>query len=152
MFYAKSTNGFYDNAIHGSNIPSDAVEITTEQHCALIEAQSQGKIIQVGTDGQPVAVDPPAPTSEEARQSLVLAVGQHLEGVASERGYDSIVSLCSYATSTNPTFAAEGQAGIAWRDAVWAAFYDLMDEVESEAQTLPTADELKAALPEIVWP
>jgi len=42
MFASKSTRGFYDAAIHGDNMPADVVEITTEQHAALIEGQSQG--------------------------------------------------------------------------------------------------------------
>ena len=65
MFYAKSTNGFYDEAIHGNNIPADAVEITTEEHAALLEGQSQGKIISADKNGKPVLKDPPPPTAEE---------------------------------------------------------------------------------------
>ena len=60
MFYAKSTGGFYDEAIHGENIPKDAVEITNEEHTSLLNAQSSGKIITAGNDGKPVAVDQPA--------------------------------------------------------------------------------------------
>jgi len=65
MFYAKSTGGFYDEAIHGDNIPADAVEITTEEHAALLEGQSQGKIIAADKNGKPVLKDPPPPTAEE---------------------------------------------------------------------------------------
>ena len=65
MFYSKQTGGFYDEAIHGDNIPSDAVEITTEEHAALLEGQSQGKIIAADKNGKPVLKDPPPPTAEE---------------------------------------------------------------------------------------
>lgn len=65
MFYSKSTGGFYDTAIHGGNIPDDAVEITTAQHHALIEGQSQGKQITADKKGKPVLTDPPAPTAEQ---------------------------------------------------------------------------------------
>lgn len=60
MFYSKTTNGFYETAIHGNKIPADAVEITAEEHAALLEAQSQGKVIKGNNKGKPVAVDPPA--------------------------------------------------------------------------------------------
>ena len=65
MFYAKSTGGFYDAAIHGENIPADAVEITAEEHQALLEGQSNGKIISADKNGKPVLQDPPPPTAEE---------------------------------------------------------------------------------------
>lgn len=62
MKYAKSTNGFYDEAIHGDNIPFDAVEITDELHAALIEGQSQWRRIAADENGYPVLQDvPPTP-------------------------------------------------------------------------------------------
>lgn len=60
MLYAKSTSGFYRPDIHGDSIPADAVEITNEEHAALLAAQAAGKRIEAGADGRPVAVDPPA--------------------------------------------------------------------------------------------
>ena len=65
MFYAKSTGGFYDTAIHGDNIPSDAVEITADEHQAMLEGQSNGKIIAADKNGRPILKDPPPPTAEE---------------------------------------------------------------------------------------
>lgn len=65
MKYAKSTNGFYDEAIHGDSIPADAVEITIEEHAALLEGQSHGKRIVADANGFPVLSDPPAPTAAE---------------------------------------------------------------------------------------
>lgn len=68
MFYAKSTGGFYDTAIHGDNIPGDAVEITVEEHAALLAEQSAGKQIQADENGRPIAVSPPPPTIEALRE------------------------------------------------------------------------------------
>lgn len=64
MFYSAQTGGFYDRAIHGDNIPADAVEITANQHRELIEGQSQGKLIQADANGFPVLADPPAPNPQ----------------------------------------------------------------------------------------
>lgn len=64
MFYSKSTGGFYTTEIHGNNIPSESVEITSEQYDFLLEAQSQGKQIVADDKGFPVAIDPP-PLSQE---------------------------------------------------------------------------------------
>ena len=57
MFYSKSTGGFYEPGIHGANIPADSIEITDSEHAALLEAQSNGKIIQADVNGKPVALD-----------------------------------------------------------------------------------------------
>ena len=65
MFYSAQTGGFYARAIHGDNIPADAVEISAEEHAALIEGQSQGKRIVADDNGFPILVDPPKPTSAE---------------------------------------------------------------------------------------
>lgn len=70
MFYSKSTNGFYSREIHGDAIPSDAVEITAAEHAALLEGQSQGKLIQADAKGKPVLADPPAPTDEELASAI----------------------------------------------------------------------------------
>lgn len=68
MYYAKSTNGFYSHEIHGDNMPSDAVEITAEEHAALLEGQSNGKVIDSDKDGYPFLADPAPPTEEELQQ------------------------------------------------------------------------------------
>lgn len=74
MFYAKSTGGFYDRAIHGDNIPADAVEITKGEHQALLEGQSQGRRIEADASGRPILVDPPgpAPLTREQIEALRL--------------------------------------------------------------------------------
>lgn len=64
MFYSPSTKGFYDLAIHGSNIPADAIEITAEQHAALMEGQASGQCITCDENGLPCLCDPPAPSTE----------------------------------------------------------------------------------------
>lgn len=152
MFYAKSTGWFYDKAIHGDNIPDDAVEITSEDHAALLEGQTNGKIIVADAAGRPMLQDPPAPSTEQVVQSLSFSVQAHLDATAKERGYDGILSLCSYATSSVAKFAAEGQAGVNWRDAVWADATLTLEQVLAGAISAPTAEELIAALPPMVWP
>ena len=73
MNYSKSTGGFYSREIHGDNIPTDAVEITTEQHAALLEGQSQGKIISADENGYPILIDPPPLTAEQIAAAVTAA-------------------------------------------------------------------------------
>lgn len=65
MFYSKTTSGFYTREIHGDNIPADAVEITPEQHAALLQGHSEGKIITADENGYPTLSDPLPPTSDQ---------------------------------------------------------------------------------------
>lgn len=74
MFYSKQTCGFYDAAIHGENIPADAVEITEAEHRFLLDGQSQGKRIAAAATGYPVLVDPPPPTTEQLVVSEIIAL------------------------------------------------------------------------------
>jgi hypothetical protein len=67
IFYSKSKKGFYDSSIHGDAIPADAVEITVEEHRALLGAQSTGQIITSGSDGKPITIDPPPLTLDQLK-------------------------------------------------------------------------------------
>ena len=74
MFYSKLTGGFYTTEIHGDNIPADAVEITVEEHQALLEGQSQGKHIVADENGYPVLQDPPPLTLDEAKAAKLTEI------------------------------------------------------------------------------
>lgn len=66
-YFSASTRGFYDSGFHTTEqIPADAVEITDEQHVALLEGQSSGKRIVTGANG-PELADPPAPSEAKLR-------------------------------------------------------------------------------------
>ena len=63
LYYSQSSGGFYDSDIH-SRLPEDAVEISPEQHAALLAGQSNGQVIMPNKAGQPVlAEQPPCPSS-----------------------------------------------------------------------------------------
>lgn len=150
MKYSKSSGGFYDPAIHGDNIPSDAVEITNDEHAALLVGQAQGQQIVGDGNGYPMLVDPSIlpPTIEDYKR----AVQKALDTKACERNYDGILSLCTYATSTNPIFSAEGQAGLAWRDSAWDICYSLLNQWQAGTIPAPTIAEVLAAMPVMEWP
>ena len=68
------------------------------------------------------------------------------------RGYDSLMSCASYSASSNPTFAAEAAAAIAWRDAVWTYCYAELAKVEAGQRAIPaSAAEFIDELPVLSW-
>jgi hypothetical protein len=86
------------------------------------------------------------------KQGLINAIQSYLDAEAQAHFYDGILSLCSYATSINPKFGPEGQAGIVWRDACWTVGYAVLAECEAQTRTIPTVEELLAEMPSMVWP
>ncbi|WP_158892495.1 MULTISPECIES: hypothetical protein [unclassified Pseudomonas] len=92
----------------------------------------------------------------EARAALttlfVNAVGTYMDQAARTRRYDSILSLCTYVSSTDATFAAEGQAGVDFRDACWRYCYDTLAEVQAGTRPAPELDAFLGELPRLTWP
>ena len=82
---------------------------------------------------------------EQTKQMALTAVQNMLDNAAKAKGYDSILSACTYAAYPNP-FQAEGQEFVAWRGAVWAKCYEILGEVEAGTRPVPTVSELLAEL------
>ena len=82
---------------------------------------------------------------------ITFKIQEHLDNTVKTRNYDGILSLCSYALSTDPVFSAEGRAGLEWRDAVWRQCYVILNDVNTGVRPIPTVDEIIAELPMINW-
>ena len=91
---------------------------------------------------------PPAPTLAD----YSAAIQTIIEATAQARGYDSSISLISYATSSNPQWAAEAKAFAAWRDQIWTYVYTQLAAVQSGQRAQPSAYALVAEIPAISWP
>jgi hypothetical protein len=83
---------------------------------------------------------------ESAAQAL-------MDKAARLRGYDSMISVISYLSSSNPTWKADAEAGRAYRDLIWNTLRILETSVSQGQQPMPASiDEVMATLPVIVWP
>jgi hypothetical protein len=94
----------------------------------------------------------PQKVAERAIAEFTTKVQARLDAFARTRGYDDILSACTYATSANPKFAAEGQYCVQARDATWAKCYEVLNAVQSGQRPVPTWEELEAELPPLEWP
>ena len=94
----------------------------------------------------------PISTAEQIIAEFTAAIQQRLDDFARTRNYDNILSACTYATSTVPKFAAEGQYCVDARDATWATCYAILDDVQSEVRIMPTMEQVMTELPVLEWP
>lgn len=85
---------------------------------------------------------PPGP----AQADYIAAVQSHLDTAARAKGYDNILSACSYASVPN-LFQAESIAFLEWRSACWQTCHGVLVAVESQLRTQPTISELIGELP-----
>lgn len=96
---------------------------------------------------------PPDPTPQEIQNDIVDATQKRLDDFAKTRYYDGILSLCTYATSSNPKFAVEGQYGVEARDTTWTKLYEILDEVQNGTRPIPTSfSQIEPDLPLLEWP
>jgi hypothetical protein len=101
----------------------------------------------------PDAPVPHVPTADEIQASVVLATQARLDDFARTRAYDGILSACTYATSSIPKFADEGQAAVDARDSTWAVLYTIMAEVLAGTRPMPASfADVEPLLPALVWP
>lgn len=99
------------------------------------------------------SLPPPPPTPEQVQARFVAGIQARLDNFARTRNYDGILSACTYATSTVPKFAAEGQYCVQLRDATWASAYQILAEVQAGTRAMPTSiADIEADLPVLAWP
>lgn len=92
-----------------------------------------------------------APIAVQA--AIVTATQIRLDEFAQTRNYDGILSACTYATSSVPKFASEGQYCVDARDATWATLYTIMGEVLAGTRAMPAGfADVSPLLPALVWP
>lgn len=114
MFYAASTGGFYVESIHGSSIPEDAVEISSEQHRILMDGQANGLVIQADAAGLPILVEPSAlavdyPALIAGRRYQAETGGITVNGMPLDTGRDSqaLVTGAALAAVIDPNYTCQ---------------------------------------------
>lgn len=149
VYYSDSKKGFLRSDIHKNSIPEDAIEITYDYHQELLQACTSGKTIKV-INGQVVATEPIIDVSV-LYKAFESATQKHLDDFAKQKGYDNILSACTYATSTNTTRTQEGQKAVITRDALWDYYFDKLEMYSKPGATIPTVQEYIAELPILTW-
>ncbi len=122
-----SNNGFYDSNIH-QEIPPGAVEISDDYWSKLLEEQAAGKRIMTGSDGIPIAVEPPQPTLEERKAAAVDQLWTNYK--SHQQKYVDPEDL-TLATVCAANGSAKGAAVQAWVMRLWADYYQVRDRIDA---------------------
>jgi len=131
--YYVDAQGNYLGGFDGAEPPQGAIEVPS--------APNHGDDKWV--NGEWVEIETP----EQTTKRLELVLDNYLDEVAKSYGYESIKTMVTYPTSTNPKFAAEGQAAIEFRDAVYTKGIELIADVQADKISIPTESELLALMP-----
>ena len=87
------------------------------------------------------------------REGLTHGIQEKLDNFAKTRGYDSILSACTYATSKVNKFRIEGQYCVDARDLTWATCYEIMEKVKVGIVPVPKSlADIEHLLPKLEWP
>lgn len=77
---------------------------------------------------------------------------QYLDEVAAQRQYNSAISCASYVSSTVPSWKAQADAFVSWRDSVFTYTIEQVALMQAGDRSVPTFEEFKGELPVINWP
>ena len=102
-----------------------------------------------------INIDEPAPIEEPVltQEDYTKAIQALFEATASSRRYEQgATAFATYVNSKDAEWAAEAQAFVEWRDAVWRYAYDQLDLVQAGKRDQPSVEELLAELPKPNWP
>lgn len=140
-------------ALHEScGAPTEAHVTVEDADWAKVAAYDHSKVYCIGGI---LSVEPgylQATQNARLEMDLTRIIQNMLDTRARARNYDGIFSLCSYATSANPKFSAEGMAGVRWRDDVWAYAYGVLNDALAGRIPTPTAESIVAGAPTFSWP
>ena len=141
-------NSYYigdDEKVMANALSSEEVELADGYEFKV----KDGVLMQEPSVGVTTTEVEDVPTQADIIAGYTQQVQNYLYTTAQERGYDGILSLCTYATSSNATFTKEGQAGVIWRDAVWTKCYEILAEVQAGTREVPT--DIISELPVMNW-
>ena len=92
-------------------------------------------------------------TLEEFTYSMEVQIAERLNLFAKTRGYDDIVTACSYANSTVTKFVNEAQYCISVRDNTWSVLFSIIADCENNIRPIPLSyEEIESELPTLTWP
>ena len=87
------------------------------------------------------------------KTQITADVQLRLDTFAQTRGYDNIVSACSYASSQHPKYGPEGRYCIQAREDTWDTLFAIEADVLAGNRPMPASySDIESELPALQWP
>ena len=146
MYYRLNEDGSIYDYSYGSEPYADDCLYT---EAMAVEAWN-GSVYIEGTEPE----KPREVFERELQVKMTNAVQSALDNFAKTRGYDGIMSACSYSNSTDAQFKLEADYCIQLRDTTWRMGYAILADVKAGTRPIPSVGELIAELPvgSAKWP
>lgn len=94
-----------------------------------------------------------ADRKQAIKDEITNRVQQRLDEFARTRGYDNIVSACSYASSNHAKYGPEGRYCVQAREDTWDVLFQIEADVIAETRPMPlTYEDIEPELPVFAWP
>lgn len=89
---------------------------------------------------------------KQLREEIVQKTQARLDEFAKTRGYDGILSACSYDPSTDALFRQDAERAVHLRDLTWRTLYAHLDKINKGEAPIPTSfSDVEPLLPELTW-
>ncbi|MNL02941.1 hypothetical protein D3C87_1234620 [compost metagenome] len=136
--------------VNPTAIPS--FDSTTHRVVEVTPTLVDGKWV-VTYDLVPLTASELEQVAQAVQSSVTVEAQLRMDTFARTRFYDSMLSACSYATSTVPRLKAEGQYCVDARDATWETLYGILGEVIAGTRPVPRSlADIEDELPVLAWP
>ncbi len=90
---------------------------------------------------------------QQFTDAIVERAQDRLDSFARTRGYDGILSACTYVASPVPRFKSDAEYCVGARDATWLFLYDYLERVSAGTTPTPMSyGDIEPMLPQLVWP
>lgn len=94
-----------------------------------------------------------AKRKESIKADIIAQTQQRLDLFSQTKGYDNILSCCTYATDPIQKFAQEGQYCVQARSATWAQLFQIFEDIDNELRPFPQSyQDIESELPQLQWP
>lgn len=95
----------------------------------------------------------PQELEENLFNTIVHETQKRLDEFARTRGYDNILSACTYVNSPIQKFNIEAQYCVQQRALTWNTLYEILDEVKANTRPMPANFlDIEPLLPALAWP
>lgn len=91
-------------------------------------------------------------SKDDLIQQYIFMLQNWLDNFVKTRGYNNLLSACTYCNSSNQKFKVEGEYALKIRDEIWDKCYKILDQVNNGQKQINNFEDILKELPVLKWP